>query len=243
MKLSQINEATSPEQDRLNQEANDKRRKLLADMLRKTKNEFSSLAMGKIINNPKGAFRGLLKLATNDKIVAHDDSTSLQDIHIYLFELNPFLASVRAGAARAEWEKHVDDSITKNVAQFQKLPLESIDKLLAIIEEGILGTIGGIFTKIVKFLIKAAAAGLAIGASIASGGGRGGYGGYGRGGSSSTGSSKNTLTGEVEDKYKIQLRNAAFIDACIKDINSLAEDWLLNDADIINALSKAPKVP
>lgn len=242
MKLSQINEATSPEQDRLNKEANDKRRKLLADMLRKTKKEFSSLAMGKIINNPKRAFQGLLKLATDDKSVIYDNNTSIQALHDFLFELNPFLASVRAGAARTEWEKHVDDSIAKNVAQFQKLPLESIDKLLAIIEEGILGTIGGIFTKIVKFLIKAAAAGLAIGASIASGGGRGGYGGYGRGGSS-TGSSKNTLTGEVEDKYKIQLRNAAFIDACIKDINSLAEDWLLNDADIINALSKAPKVP
>lgn len=213
-RLDIIFEANAPsaQQSQADKEANQERQDQIQKVLQNARQVWDTSNIAKIIENPDKAFNTLLKIAKNETKLAYDDGQIISQL-ISCTVINPKIASLYDSSNAtysAMWAASIRNSLDTTIKQFVNLQLE-----------GVMGTIGGLFVKLVKFLIKTTAAGLAagatLGASLVSKGGAYG-GGYGRGSRSKSGK----LTGNIEDKYKIALRNAAFIDAYIAELDKEA---------------------
>lgn len=231
MKLRHICEAKT--QAELDQEANQKRQEQIKQVLEAAEKAFQNSSVAKIMEDSGNTFTELLKLAKNESALLHSDQTLQADLLACIGRLNQAIATLDIGG-----NKVIDiwgdafTTINKQIIQaFGKLQLESKQYT---IEEGILSSIGGLFVKVIGFLIKTTAAGLAAGAAFgaAIAGNRQGYGGgYGR----SRGGSGEKRQGEIEMKYKIALLNAKYIDALLKGLEPTAEN-ILKDAGVKAAL-------
>jgi len=231
-RLDIIFEANAPsaQQSQADKEANQERQEQIQKVLQNAQQVWNTSNIAKIIVDPNKAFNTLLKIAKNEKTLAYEDANLIREI-IESTVINPNIADLFDDSSNSTfgkmWAASILNSLETTKTQFEKLQLE-----------GIMGTIGGLFVKLVKFLIKTTAAGLAagatLGASLVSKGGAYG-GGYGRGSRSKSGK----LTGNIEDKYKIALRNAAFIDAYIAELDKEAA-IIYEDPQVQEALGSNP---
>ena len=208
MKLRNIREA-APTQAELDKQANDQRQEQIKQMLDAASKKFSSSNIAQLLQDSKQAFNDILNIARNETTIISED-TNLQNAlsDIIIKGLNQKASQI--SNTGADWTQLNSTAMANTVATFKKLQLEN-KTIESIIHEGVLNTLGSIFTKVIGFLIKTTAAGLAAGASfgLALAGNRsGGYGGYG---GSSRGSQARGQ-GTVDTKYKIALFNAKFVD-------------------------------
>lgn len=232
MKLRHICEAKT--QAELDQEVNQKRQEEIKKFLDDAQQAFNSSNIAKIMENSNNTFAELLKLAKNESSVLHSDSASQTQLLTSMAGINPAIANLTIGTNTVIgiWGDELTKANDALIQAFSKMRLESKSRT---IEEGILSNIGGLFVKVIGFLIKTTAAGLAAGAAFGAAIAGNKYGGYSRGGNYGRSGKRDELQGEIEVKYKIALLNAKYIDALLKALEPTAES-LLKDPGVKSAL-------
>lgn len=232
MKLRHISEAKT--QTELDQEVNQKRQEEIKKFLDDAQQAFNNSNIAKVMENSGNTFAELLKLAKNESSLLHSDSALQTQLLNSMAGINPAIANVTIGkdTVISIWGDALTKANNALIQTFSKMRLESKTRT---IEEGILSSIGGLFFKVVGFLIKTTAAGLAAGAAFGAAMAGNKYGGYGRGGNYDRSSKGEKMQGEIEVKYKIALLNAKYVDALLKALEPTAES-LLKDTGVKKAL-------
>ena len=225
MKLKAISEATTPsaEQAKADQAANAERQEQIKKVLANTNKIWNSSSTAKILADPQQAFDSLFSLAKNDKLLIHDTMPLIEEL-TRCTKLNNSIAILPVDPSKPEGAK-IEDSWRAAKSS----TIRSLIKMANKLDEGVMSTIGGLFTKLIKFIIKAAAAGIAAGATMGS---SGGY--RGRNLSGSKG-----LTKAKTDQYKIALVNAQFIDSFLVEIEKTSE-LIYNAPEVQTALGITP---
>lgn len=232
MKLRNICEAKT--QAELDAEANTQRQEQIKKVLEAAEQAFLKSDVAQIMEDNNKTFADLLNLARNEAVLLHSDNTKQVEILDCLGAINPKIANIPISSPPRNvidwWSDAITDVNGKLINQFNKLQLESKQYTL---EEGILSSIGGIFTKAIKFLIQTTVAGLAAGAAFGAALAGSKYGGGYRSGGKGTGSQ---MRGQVDTKYKIALLNAKYIDALLQNLEPTAKR-ILQDANVQSALT------